>query len=407
MTEIGGISKSNGILLLDPTKDDVDNAFKTISGMMQKKHKDAKRSEFVFYYSGHSDENALLLGKTTYDYSSLKAAITNVPSDVHVVILDSCYSGNFIRTKGGQKQKPFLMDDSSVVKGHAYLSSSSSQESSQESDEIGSSFFTNGASFSATKTENTADPQHPNYNITLVVSGDLVLSDISASDCVLTLPRELIGRVILRDKNGTAVLALPDAVSSGAVEAFLPGYQTASVSFFASDRAVQISLAIVDVIEGQTLVVNRASPEETEEKTGVASVMTKEEMHSTANIGIMEDCMSAFRTLPGVSYSGAWGTEPSIRGAEPREFSCLFDGMYTLFPWHWGGGISIFNPTMVKSVKLSNGIFSAKYGRASSGLLEATSIKPDCENFHLNLGIATTSADAFANGRVTSTETTF
>ena len=55
MTEIGGISKSNGILLLDPTKDDVDNAFKTISGMMQKKHKDAKRSEFVFYYSGHSD----------------------------------------------------------------------------------------------------------------------------------------------------------------------------------------------------------------------------------------------------------------------------------------------------------------------------------------------------------------
>lgn len=231
MTEIGGISKSNGILLLDPTKEDVDTAFETISGMMQKKQKDAKRSEFVFYYSGHSDENALLLGKTKYDYSSLKAAITNVPSDVHVVILDSCYSGNFIRTKGGQKQKPFLMDDSSVVKGHAYLSSSSSQESSQESDEIGSSFFTNamitglrGAAdtsgdkkvtlnelysyaFNETlsKTENTADPQHPNYNITLVGSGDLVLSDVSASDCVLTLSRELTGRVIVRDKNGKLV----------------------------------------------------------------------------------------------------------------------------------------------------------------------------------------------------------
>ena len=227
MTEIGGISKSNGILLLDPTKEDVDSAFETISGMMERRKKDAKRSEFVFYYSGHSDENALLLGKTKYDYSKLKASITNVPSDVHVVILDSCYSGNFIRTKGGQKQKPFLMDDSSVVKGHAYLSSSSSQESSQESDEIGSSFFTNamitglrGAAdtsgdkkvtlnelysyaFNETlsKTENTADPQHPNYNITLVGSGDLVLSDVSASDCLLTLPRELTGRVILRDKN--------------------------------------------------------------------------------------------------------------------------------------------------------------------------------------------------------------
>lgn len=231
MTDIGGISKSNGILLLDPTKEDVDTAFQIISGIMEKKRADAKRSEFVFYYSGHSNENALLLGKTTYDYSSLKAAITNVPSDVHVVILDSCYSGNFIRTKGGSKQKPFLVDDASVVKGHAYLSSSSSQESSQESDEIGSSFFTNaminglrGAAdtsgdkkvtlnelysyaFNETlsKTENTADPQHPNYNITLVGSGDLVLSDISASDCVLTLARELTGRVIVRDKNGKLV----------------------------------------------------------------------------------------------------------------------------------------------------------------------------------------------------------
>ena len=231
MTEIGGISKSNGILLLDPAKEDVDSAFEVISELMKKKQKDAKRSEFVFYYSGHSDENALLLGKTKYDYSSLKAAITNVPSDVHVVILDSCYSGNFIRTKGGQKQKPFLMDDSSVVKGHAYLSSSSSQESSQESDEIGSSFFTNamitglrGAAdtsgdkkvtlnelysyaFNETlsKTEKTADPQHPNYNITLVGSGDLVLSDVSASDCVLTLARELTGRVIVRDKNSKLV----------------------------------------------------------------------------------------------------------------------------------------------------------------------------------------------------------
>ncbi|MBQ7618781.1 MAG: caspase family protein [Treponema sp.] len=231
MTDIGGISKSNGILLLDPTKEDVDTAFQIISGMMEKKRADAKRSEFVFYYSGHSDENALLLGRTSYDYSSLKAAITNVPSDVHVVILDSCFSGNFIRTKGGSKQKPFLIDDSTVVKGHAYLSSSSSQESSQESDEIGSSFFTNaminglrGAAdtsgdkkvtlnelysyaFNETllKTEKTADPQHPNYNITLVGSGDLVLSDVSASDCVLTLSRELTGRVIVRDKSGKLV----------------------------------------------------------------------------------------------------------------------------------------------------------------------------------------------------------
>ncbi|MBQ6029133.1 MAG: Plug domain-containing protein, partial [Treponema sp.] len=198
------------------------------------------------------------------------------------------------------------------------------------------------------------------------------------------------------DENGEAVISLPDSVSSGTLEAKLAGYQSASAKFSSSSQEVQIPMSIASVIEGQELVVNRASPDSTEEKTGVSTVMTKQEMHSTANVGIMEDCMSSVRTLPGVSYSGAWGTEPSIRGAEPREFSCLLDGMYTIFPWHWGGGVSIFNPAMIESVKLSNGIFSAKYGRASGGILEATTIKPDYENFHMNLGIATASADAFA-----------
>ena len=199
------------------------------------------------------------------------------------------------------------------------------------------------------------------------------------------------------DQNGEAVLVLPDNVSSGEIEASLPGYQKSLEKFSAANKEIRIALSMSSgAIEGQALVVNRASPDGAEEKTGVSTVMSKEKMRVTASMGLMEDCMASVRTLPGVSYSGAWGTEPSIRGAEPRELSCLLDGMYTIFPWHWGGGISIFNPAMVESIKLSNGIFSAKYGRASSGILEATTIKPDYEKFHLNLGIATASADAFA-----------
>ena len=143
MSEIGGVNDANSYVLIDPSKEKIDETLDAISKKISSSQTHAKRSEFIFYYSGHSDENALLLGETPYDYSSLKAAITEVPSDIHVVILDSCYSGNFIRTKGGQKRKPFLMDDSSVVTGHAYLSSSSTNEYSQESDEIESSYFTN------------------------------------------------------------------------------------------------------------------------------------------------------------------------------------------------------------------------------------------------------------------------
>lgn len=200
----------------------------------------------------------------------------------------------------------------------------------------------------------------------------------------------------IADEDGNAVLSIPDSVSSGTIKAKFPGYRDESVNFSSSDESVTIYMSIADVIEGKELVVNRAAPEKKEEKIGVATVMSKEQMHTTANIGIAEDCMASIRTLPGVSFSGAWGSEPSIRGGDPREAACLLDGMYTIFPWHWGGGVSIFNPSMTDTIKLSNGVFSAKYGRASAGLLEATTITPDYENFHLNAGFSTTCADAFA-----------
>lgn len=197
------------------------------------------------------------------------------------------------------------------------------------------------------------------------------------------------------DEDGNAVIELPENVTSGSVTATLPGYKPASAKFNGTDELVTIKMSISSVIEGKELIVNRSSPETTEEKAGVSTVITKEKMHTTANIGLVEDCMASVRTLPGVSYSGAWGSEPSVRGGEPRELGCLLDGMYLMFPYHWGGGYSIFNPAMVESIKLSNGVFSARYGRASSGILDATTLKPDYEHLHVNAGISTTCADAF------------
>ena len=88
MSEIGGVTEDNSYVLIDPSKEAIDETLNKISRKINTSQSHAKRSEFIFYYSGHSDENALLLGDIPYDYSSLKAAITEVPSDIHVVILD-------------------------------------------------------------------------------------------------------------------------------------------------------------------------------------------------------------------------------------------------------------------------------------------------------------------------------
>lgn len=255
MSEIGGVSDSNSYILIDPTKENIDATLNQISRKITTSQSHAKRSEFIFYYSGHSDETALLLGDVPYDYSELKAAITEVPSDIHVVILDSCYSGNFIRTKGGQKRKPFLIDDSSVVTGHAYLSSSSTNEYSQESDEIESSYFTNamitglrGAADASgdnkvtlnelysyafndtlSKTESSkAGPQHPNYNITLVGSGDLVLSDISSGEAMLSLSKDAKGKFIIRNEEGKLISEI-NKVAGQPIFMALPAAQYSAV----------------------------------------------------------------------------------------------------------------------------------------------------------------------------------
>ena len=235
MNEIGGIRGENSLLLSDPSPREINDAFADIATLVKKNAGRAKRTEFLFYYSGHSDENAFLLGANRYAYSDLKNAIDRIPSDVHVVMLDSCYSGNFVRAKGGSRQKPFLMDDSSIVAGHAYLSSSSGFESSQESDMIQASYFTHalvtglrGAAdtsgddkvslnelyhyaFNETleSTElSSAGPQHPSYDITLVGSGDLVLTDLSVAESVLHIGAPYEGRFFIRDTSGQLVSEL-------------------------------------------------------------------------------------------------------------------------------------------------------------------------------------------------------
>ena len=305
MSEIGGVSEANSYVLIDPTKESIDRTLNEISRKITTSQSTAKRSEFIFYYSGHSDENSLLLGDTPYDYSALKAAITEVPSDIHVVILDSCYSGNFIRTKGGQKRKPFLIDDSSVVTGHAYLSSSSTNEYSQESDEIESSYFTNamitglrGAADASgdnkvtlnelysyafndtlSKTEDSkAGPQHPNYNITLVGSGDLVLSDLSTGEAMLSLSKDAKGKFIIRNADGKLIseinkvagqpifMALPAAQYSAVI---IDEYSTKQGYFvLEKDQIYVLDQNSLSTIKRKTNRVRGETEKDTEEDDG-------------------------------------------------------------------------------------------------------------------------------------------
>jgi len=226
--ELGGVSREDCLLLVDP---DV-QTFYTEIGKLQAKIENAKseysRVEVIFYYSGHSDEDYILLGNEKISYEDLRETINDTDADVRIAILDSCASGAFTRLKGGKKKLPFLLDTAYDTKGYAVMTSSSSTEASQESDIIKSSFFTHylisgmrGAAdmirdgrvtfneayqfaFNETLTETTktlSGPQHPHYNIQTSGTGDVVMTDIRRSSALLILNEGISGKIFIHDKN--------------------------------------------------------------------------------------------------------------------------------------------------------------------------------------------------------------
>jgi hypothetical protein len=227
MFRVGGVAPRDAVLLRDPDRQAIESSVSDIAEAMNRARGGARRVEFVFYYSGHSDEEGLLLGDERYRYRDLRDAIESVDADVAVAMLDSCSSGSFTRLKGGRRGQPFLMNNSADMTGYAFLTSSSDDEASQESDEIGASFFTHylvsgllGAAdttrdgtvtlnevyqyaFTETLSRTTrtfAGPQHPSYEIQLTGAGDLVLTDLSQGTHRIVVGSDVSGRVFVREE---------------------------------------------------------------------------------------------------------------------------------------------------------------------------------------------------------------
>lgn len=238
LSDLGGVAKGDLIVLVDPSLQAMQEGFQRVRRTVAEAGSGGFRSEFILYYSGHSDDQGLHLGAENFAYESLRREIGGLGADVQVAIVDSCSSGSFTRSKGGASKPAFLFDASSDMEGHAYLTSSSEDEAAQESDKLGGSFFTHyfvsglrGAAdldgkgvvtlneayafaFKETlaSTEGTRyGPQHASYDINLTGRGDLVFTDLRSTAAGLSLAPSLAGRVFIRDERGNLAVEVDKA----------------------------------------------------------------------------------------------------------------------------------------------------------------------------------------------------
>lgn len=194
------------------------------------------------------------------------------------------------------------------------------------------------------------------------------------------------------DANGQAQLYI---VTKSLVSISYPGYETRRVWIDSKDNGMVITLGIEEVFEGEELVVEASAWRAPEEETGTSRTADKKMIEATGRMGVVEDALASVKLLPGVTYSGGWGSLPSIRGGDPNDFSSTLNGFYLRSPFHWGGAFSIYNPNMVESAKLSHGVFSARYGQANSGLLEVTTRDAITPEKYYEINQSTSAMDLF------------
>lgn len=233
----------------------------------------------LFYYSGHGNPDGLELDRTVLGFDELDAWLEAAGADVRLVMVDSCHSGALTRAKGAAKgatkAPSFLLKlgDGGAAQGKVVLSSSAADELSQESDEIGGSYFTHflvsglrGAAdedtdgrvtlhelyayLYAETTYRTAGTrtgvQHPTYDYDLTGTGDLILTD--------TQPRG--GALVLGDGQPGRYLVFDEARRSFVAEVHVGQGQTRRLAVDAGTYRIQLrgalSLfeAVVDVPVG-------------------------------------------------------------------------------------------------------------------------------------------------------------
>ncbi|MDR1956552.1 MAG: TonB-dependent receptor plug domain-containing protein [Treponema sp.] len=194
------------------------------------------------------------------------------------------------------------------------------------------------------------------------------------------------------DTEGTVHLNVPDD-RQVVIQATYPGYETSRLRIPMTGSSFTLGLQMSGVMENRELVIEAPRPGVSETKSGRSVAISDKDLARTAEIGIIEDVMTSIKLLPGVGYAGMFNAMPSIRGGSPGDLMAVMDGFYIEQPYHWGGGVSIFDPRMVQSAKLSHGVFSSRYGHTISGLLEITSKKPSSTEVELELGLSSSATN--------------
>lgn len=271
LTRMGGVAAGDLVVLREPSRQAILGTLAATREQATRARAQVAHTEVVVYYSGHADASGLRLGRETLAYRELKEAMDGMGTDVGIAVLDACGSGVITRLKGGVQQPGFLMDESSNMKGRAFLTSSSENEAAQESEALRASYFTHalvsglrGAAdasgdgkvtlgeayqfaFQETLAQTTTTPagaQHPALDIRMAGTGDVIMTDVRRNTSTLVLGPEFDGRFYVKNARRHLVAELYKPAGRTVELGLEPGRY--AVELLQEPRLMAASVAIAD-----------------------------------------------------------------------------------------------------------------------------------------------------------------
>ena len=251
LTELGGYRPADVRLLTGAVADDALRALSVLERRVAAAGRRGRHATLLVYYSGHARAGELWMKGSRLALSELRQRLSRSAAKVRIGIVDACEAGALTRLKGGRRGPSFLFepDDRAPAEGLILISSSADDEASQESDELGGSFFTHyltsglrgdadesgegrvtlGEVYAyayhrtvAVTAGTRSGPQHPTYRFDLEGQADVVLTDVSQGRSGLVFAAPLTGRYILFDRRRAQVAAEIDKVDGQARRLALP-----------------------------------------------------------------------------------------------------------------------------------------------------------------------------------------
>jgi hypothetical protein len=208
------------VILRGASRSEIEKGLVQVRKRLEAAKSAGEQTLFLFYYSGHGDNEALEIGLERLPLRDLRSYLEQLTSaDVRVAFVDACQSGALTGVKGGRRAPGYevRLADPGQVRGMAIVTSSTANEFSQESDDLKGSFFgqsimagLRGAADSshdgrvslgevyqfafnrtlASTAASLVGGQHPTYDYRMAGAGDVILTRTRARDARIAFARE-------------------------------------------------------------------------------------------------------------------------------------------------------------------------------------------------------------------------